>query len=82
MHVAGALGVPFIALFGPTATDRRMPLNGVGRALFNRIQCSPCDSASCNNPVFRECMKQISVDDVMRAASEHFAALQTASAKD
>lgn len=68
MHIAGALGKPYIALFGPTPTAGRAPLAGRGIALTKPLPCAPCDQSGCRNPIFRECLKLITLADVQAAA--------------
>lgn len=67
MHIAGALGTPYVALFGPTPVAGRAPLAGPGIALAKPLPCAPCDQSGCRNPVFRECLKLITVADVQNA---------------
>src|SRR5207237_3484045 len=42
MHVAGALGIPTVGIFGSTDPDRTGPLGPHTRLLYERIACSPC----------------------------------------
>jgi len=67
MHIAGALGMPYIALFGPTPIAGRAPLVGSGIALAKTLPCAPCDQSGCHNSIFRECLKLITVADVQAA---------------
>ncbi|MGI4789445.1 MAG: glycosyltransferase family 9 protein [Janthinobacterium lividum] len=67
MHLAGALGTPYVALFGPTPVAGRAPLSGIGLALAKPLPCAPCDQSGCSNPIFRECLKLITVADVQAA---------------
>ena len=67
MHIAGALGIPYVALFGPTPVAGRAPLVGRGVALAKPLPCAPCDQSGCRNPIFRECLKIITVADVQSA---------------
>jgi heptosyltransferase I len=69
MHIAGALGKPFVALFGSSPADERMPLNGTGIAVYKHLACAPCDLPTCSQPIFGHCMKLISVEDVKAAVS-------------
>jgi ADP-heptose:LPS heptosyltransferase len=70
MHIAAAVGVPWVALFGPTPVDERAPLTGSGRALYKPIPCGPCDLPTCTNKVFQQCMKLIELSDVKKAILE------------
>jgi ADP-heptose:LPS heptosyltransferase len=67
MHIAGALQKPFVALFGVSPVDERFPLDCKGVYIYKPIHCSPCDLPYCKNKVFRECMKQIEVNEVVNA---------------
>jgi heptosyltransferase-2 len=74
MHLAGAVGVPLVALFGPTREYETSPLTtrqGRSRVVINRVWCRPCMLREC--PIDHRCMKGLSpehvaavVDDVMR----------------
>jgi heptosyltransferase-2 len=43
MHIAGALGIPFVAMFGPTHPDLGFdPGYPSGTVLHSGARCSPC----------------------------------------
>lgn len=42
LHVASALGLPIVALFGPTSDKRHGPLGDNAAVLNLRLPCSPC----------------------------------------
>ena len=69
MHLAAALGTPLVALFG--ATDPRLigPYGGDGVVLRVPLPCSPCSKRRCQIEADRLCMRSISVEEVMEAAS-------------
>jgi heptosyltransferase-2 len=72
MHAAASIGTPYLALFGPTPTQDRVPLVGTGRAVFHRVPCGPCDKKRCGNTgedVLR-CLRLITVDEALTAANE------------
>lgn len=57
MHLAGAVGVPLAALFGPTRERDTSPLSGVGgrtEVLINHVWCRPCMLREC--PLDHRCM--------------------------
>jgi heptosyltransferase-2 len=67
MHVAAALGIPQVALFGSTDPQKTAPLNERAVVIHPKeIDCSPCFKPSC--PSDLECMKAIGVDEVCAAA--------------
>jgi heptosyltransferase-1 len=66
MHMAAAVGTPVIALFGPTAPWRTGPFGSEHKILRSGLNCSPCFKRQCNTI---DCMKQISVEQVMDAVN-------------
>jgi heptosyltransferase-2 len=68
MHVAGALGIPTVGIFGSTDPNRTGPLGPLTRVLYERIACSPCLDRTCRFGHY-ECLKRISVEQVVDALS-------------
>ena len=67
MHVAAAVGIPVVALFGPTSAVRTGPY-GVGHDLLTgKVPCSPCFSRTCHNALPLECLKLVSPQQVLAA---------------
>ena len=73
LHLAAALGVPVVGLYGPKDPAIYAPWDartGVAAAVVSRpVHCSPCNRRTCANGVVI-CMPAISVDDVVAAARE------------
>jgi ADP-heptose:LPS heptosyltransferase len=67
MHLAAALGVPCVAIFGPTDRRRTAPA-GHGHVVLDRdLWCSPCFRKRC--PLLHHgCMTGIGVAQVADAA--------------
>jgi len=71
VHLASALGVPVLALYGPNTPRLYGPLSARSRAFYDAPPCSPCITNSnyktsrCLNPV---CIHAIGVDEVAEAA--------------
>jgi heptosyltransferase-2 len=68
MHIAAALGIPTVAVFG--STDERVtgPYGPHTRIVKQAVECSPCLLRDC--PIDHRCMNNVSVEDVCRAARE------------
>jgi len=64
MHIAAALKVPLVALFGSTSAIKTGPYGG-GIIIHKHVACSPCYKRVC--PIDFRCMKQIEVDEVYQA---------------
>jgi heptosyltransferase-2 len=60
MHLAGALGVPVVAVFGPTNEHETAPLTRRGRTatvLTAPVWCRPCMLRTC--PLDHRCMQRV-----------------------
>jgi heptosyltransferase II len=67
MHIAAALNVPQVAVFGSTNFAATGPWSPRARIVRSIVSCSPCLKQKC--PLgHRECMKKISVDKVVTTA--------------
>ena len=68
MHLAAALGVPLVAIFGSTDARATGPLGARVRVVKRDVTCSPCGRREC--PIDFRCMHEISVEEVFRATLE------------
>ena len=71
MHLAGAVGVPLVALFGPTRERETAPLSRSGRrieVLINHVWCRPCMLREC--PLDHRCMKGLGPAKVVAAVTD------------
>ena len=66
MHVASALDVPLVAIFGSTNPTTTGPIGLRNRIIRVPVPCSPCLKTEC--PEDHRCMKEITVDTVYAAA--------------
>lgn len=67
MHIASALDVPLLALFGSTSDSTTSPCKD-GTVIHKHVPCSPCYRREC--PIDFRCMKQISVEEVYNRLQE------------
>jgi heptosyltransferase-2 len=72
MHVAAALGVPVVAVFGPTDWRETAPRGDRHRLVREPVHCSPCKLREC--PIDHRCMTRISADRVLGEARALLAA--------
>ncbi|MBT3231183.1 MAG: glycosyltransferase family 9 protein [Calditrichaeota bacterium] len=68
LHIAGALGVPTIGIFGPTGYRLKLPPGKNCFSANTNLPCSPCYFSSFKNCIFDNirCMDQLEVKDVMK----------------
>ena len=78
-HIAGAVGVPTVTLFGPAQPDRFLPVGPMSRWVYVLQPCSPCLQIHCpyqtadHVPV---CMDTISVESVAQIVRQILQELQ------
>ncbi|MGC4117539.1 MAG: glycosyltransferase family 9 protein [Myxococcales bacterium] len=69
VHLASALGVPVVALFGPTSPERWRPLSPRSEVVRRTLPCSPCSNhgaATC--PLgHHDCLKDLPTEAVLAA---------------
>jgi heptosyltransferase-2 len=68
MHVASALGVPTVAVFGPTDDTATGPASPAARVVRRPVECSPCLLREC--PIDHRCMTGVTAAEVVAAALE------------
>ncbi len=66
MHVAAALGVPTVAVFGATDHTATGPAGRRARVVRRLVACSPCLLREC--PIDHRCMTSVTVEHVTEAA--------------
>ncbi|HYC61574.1 MAG TPA: lipopolysaccharide heptosyltransferase II [Thermoanaerobaculia bacterium] len=74
LHVATALAVPSVSIFGPTDPERTV-IPGATRVVRRKLACQPCYQRECPLGHHR-CMADVSVDEVFDAAVGMFDALE------
>lgn len=68
MHIASALSIPLVAIFGPTDCKETSPFNTQApQIILNKhLECSPCKKREC--PLkHHQCMKLITPDEVLNS---------------
>jgi heptosyltransferase-2 len=66
MHIASALGVPTVAIFGATDDIATGPTGPRARVVREKVECSPCLLREC--PIDHRCMTHVSAGRVVREA--------------
>ena len=68
MHVASALGVPTVAVFGATDDTTTGPTGPLARVIREHAECSPCLLREC--PIDHRCMTAVTSERVAAAARQ------------
>lgn len=72
MHIAAALGIPCVAMFGPTSPERTGPY-GPGHTILRAAGCVPCHKRTCSRGDFvclRAITSRAAADAVIGAVSK------------
>lgn len=69
LHVAAAMKVPVLALFGPTDPKRHMPPADRSMFFYKKLRCSPCYSGTCKIKT-QACLVEIHPDEVVKKILE------------
>lgn len=67
LHIASAVGTPFVALFGPTDARRHLPPGREFVVIDKALNCSPCYKTACRS---KRCMAQIAPEEVLAAVDK------------
>ncbi len=70
MHLADALGIPVIALFGATSPDHYGPYTQREHVLYTPPTCSPCYQHHCTHSISMKCMQDIHPKTVINRVNE------------
>ncbi len=73
MHFAAAVGVPVVAIFGPTSSDRNGPFRREDVVVEQRMECRPCYQRDECPLKHLDCLKKITVDHVYDACLRRLA---------
>ena len=68
MHIAAAVGIKVVALFGSSTPDYTPPLTDKAAIVYLHLDCSPCFQRECPFG-HTNCLSHMSVDDVARHIS-------------
>ncbi len=68
MHIASALGVPSVTVFGPTDESATGPLGPLARLVREPVECAPCLLREC--PIDHRCMTRVTAQQVIVAAQD------------
>lgn len=69
-HIAAAVKTPLVVLFGPASAERWRPWRAPSVLLQNDFPCNPCSMYTCEAFAEPECIRSITIEQVMRGIDE------------
>ena len=66
LHLAAAMGIPTVSIFGPTDPARNGPYGANHQVVYKTLPCSFCWKKTCAIET-HDCMQQVEVDEVFEA---------------
>src|SRR5215213_3607458 len=76
LHVAAAIGIPTIGIFGPTSPWHWAPLNPIIASVVQTVEnldCQPCHEPTCRL-LHHRCMRNVAADQVLEVTQRALAA--------
>ncbi len=67
LHIADALGIPVVGIYGPSSPWRNGPISKNSKVVFQELSCSFCYKRKCKNV---KCMESIDVESVLEKVKE------------
>jgi heptosyltransferase-2 len=77
MHLAAAIGIPTVGIFGSTDPLRTAPVGAKARVIYHPVVCSPCLKRTCRFGHY-ECLQGITSAEIAEALKQ-LGALRTSS---
>lgn len=65
MHIAAAVGVKVIVIYGSSTPDYTPPLTDKAEIIYHRLQCSPCFARQCRYGHY-DCLTKISSKEILK----------------
>jgi len=64
-HLAAAVGVPTVALFGPSDPRQWAPRGRRVTVISRQVDCSPCSNSTMKSCPHRACLSELSAEEVI-----------------
>ncbi|MCK9273520.1 MAG: glycosyltransferase family 9 protein [Syntrophales bacterium] len=71
MHIAAAIGLPTVSIFGPSSTDDWAPRGKQHRFVCKNFSCVPCKNKGCNDSGISRCLNELTLEEVQKALEDH-----------
>lgn len=73
IHIAGAVGTPTVAIFGPSSPASWAPIGKRHRVVQKALPCVPCRRKGCEDTEVSRCLEGLTLEEVTPAILEQMA---------
>jgi len=67
IHIAAAVGIPTVSLFGPSSSADWAPRGKQHAVVHKDLECVPCNQKGCQGSGISRCLEELTVDKVFLA---------------
>ena len=71
VHIAAAVGIPTITIFGPSSPVSWAPRGKKHRIIQKDMPCVPCRQKGCNNSEVSRCLNELEPEEVIPLVENH-----------
>jgi predicted lipopolysaccharide heptosyltransferase III len=64
VHIAAAVGIPTVSIFGPSSASDWAPRGKHHSAVYKSLPCVPCKNKGCQDSEFSRCLKELTLKEV------------------
>ena len=64
VHIAAAVGVPTVCIFGPSSSSGWAPRGKLHRVVHKDLSCVPCCKKGCDNTEYSRCLEELTLEEV------------------
>jgi len=65
VHIAAAVGLPTVCIFGPSSSSGWAPRGLQHRVVHKDLPCLPCGKKGCDNSAHSRCLEELTLEEVM-----------------
>jgi heptosyltransferase-3 len=71
LHIAAAVGVPTVGIFGPSSPISWAPRGPQHIVIAKTMECVPCRQKGCQNNEVSRCLEELTIEEVKEKVDEH-----------
>jgi heptosyltransferase-3 len=72
VHIAAAVGLPTVCIFGPSSYSDWAPRGEDHRIVHKDLPCVPCQNKGCQDSGISRCLEELTVEEVKAVVGPHY----------